>query len=81
MRMLRSVRGLVVGIISGIIIWLVVAFLGQVALLTLGFSSADTSTANGQFVKAMQLVIAVSAFVIGALGGIRIGQRFAGPEV
>jgi hypothetical protein len=78
--MSRTARGWIAGIISGIIIWLVVAFLGQFAFLTLGLPSRDSDTTAGEIARILEYVIALSAFAIGALGGLRIGQRVAGPE-
>lgn len=68
------------GIASGLVIWLFVAFAGQFALLTLGLPSSSTPTTSGQLANVLEKVIAFSAFAIGALGGLRIGQRIAGPE-
>ena len=76
----RTVRAWVAGIVSGIIIWLGVAFLGQFAFLALGLPSSDSETTAGQIARILEYVIALSAFAIGALGGLRIGQRVAGPE-
>ena len=68
------------GIASGLVIWLFVAFAGQFALLALGLPSSSTPTTSGQIANVLEKVIAFSAFAIGALGGLRIGQRVAGPE-
>jgi hypothetical protein len=78
--MSRTARGWVAGIISGILIWIGVAFLGQFAFLALGLPSSDSGTSGGQIARILEYVIALSAFAIGALGGLRIGQRVAGPE-
>ena len=68
------------GIASGLVIWLFVAFAGQLALLTLGVPSSSSPTQAGQVANVLEKVIGLSAFAIGALGGLRIGQRVAGPE-
>jgi len=78
--MSRTARGWVVGIVSGILIWLGVAFLGQFAFLALGLPAASSETTAGQIARILQYIVALSAFAIGALGGLRIGQRVAGPE-
>jgi hypothetical protein len=78
--MSRTVRGWLAGIVSGILIWLAVGFLGQFAFLALGLPSSDSETTGGQIARILELVVAISAFAIGALGGLRIGQRVAGPE-
>ena len=78
--MSRTVRAWIAGIVSGIIIWLGIAFLGQFAFLALGLPSSDSGTTAGQVARILEYVIALSAFAIGALCGVRIGQRVAGPD-
>jgi hypothetical protein len=78
--MSRTVRAWVAGIVSGILIWLGIAFLGQFAFLALGLPSSDSGTTAGQIARILEFVVAISAFAIGALSGLRIGQRVAGPE-
>jgi hypothetical protein len=78
--MSRTVRGWLAGIVSGIIIWLAIGFLGQFAFLALGLPSSDSGTTAGQIARILEFVVAISAFAIGALSGLRIGQRVAGPE-
>jgi hypothetical protein len=78
--MSRTARGWLAGIVSGLIIWLAIAFLGQFAFLALALPSSDSDTSAGQLARVLEYVIALSAFAIGALCGLRIGQRVAGPE-
>jgi hypothetical protein len=43
--MSRTARGWLAGIVSGLIIWLAIAFLGQFAFLALALPSSDSDTA------------------------------------
>lgn len=78
--MSKTALGWIAGIASGLLIWLAVAFAGQFALLALGLPSSNSPTTSGQVANVLEKVVAISAFAIGALGGLRIGQRVAGPE-
>lgn len=78
--MSRTFLAWLAGIASGLVIWLLVGFAGQFALLALGLPSASAPTTAGQVANVLEKVIAFSAFAIGALGGLRVGQRIAGAE-